>query len=293
MPPTSEAMFQSDEILWFNNGRWGKAGYAIPNPAGKTWTANPLIHGLHSLLGRSMFELMHREDVRFSTPPHKQFWFDLHQLIVVARKRLADEAVPDNDNNRFVPQHATPVPQTWLVYPVPFFGERIRQPDVRLYCQYALMLQSEIMQHSENEKTGHYTPRFSSVVGMFLKEILAKFAMKYFGKTREAAYKADFALADTDFTAYDPAKVLLSVEMTDERPPLQWWPTENDLSQIRGIPINDALSFATRWPESPWFNVADGNVLLDQGPGTIADPAAAKGGSALVGAFAPPPGQAP
>ncbi|MGD9723282.1 MAG: hypothetical protein AB7O59_18385 [Pirellulales bacterium] len=37
---TATAMFSTDEILWYDNGRWGEAGYAIANPAGKVWTNN-------------------------------------------------------------------------------------------------------------------------------------------------------------------------------------------------------------------------------------------------------------
>lgn len=289
----NQAKFGSDEVLWFNNGRWGEAGYAVPNPAGKTWTNNTVIFSIHQLLGRSMFELMHRVDVRFSSPPHKQFWFDLHQIILIARKRLADEAVADNDSNRFEPKHETPVPRQWIVYPVPFFGERIRQPDVRLYCELGLGCLSEIMQHSDNERTGYYTTRFAADVGVYLQEILAKFSMKYFNKTRTEVYTAGFALKDTDFTAYDPSKVLLNVEMTDERPPLQWWPTENDLSQIRGIAINDALVLCQRWPASPWLNQADGNVSLDKGAATIAEPNNLQGAQSVGGAFIQQPGVAP
>jgi hypothetical protein len=32
--------FGTDEILWYDNGRWGEAGYAIANPNQKVWTNN-------------------------------------------------------------------------------------------------------------------------------------------------------------------------------------------------------------------------------------------------------------
>ena len=79
---TTSPMFGTDEILWYDNGKWGQAGYAIANPNGKVWTNNTVIYQFHELVGRNMFELMHRADVRFYAPPHKQFWFELHQLIV-------------------------------------------------------------------------------------------------------------------------------------------------------------------------------------------------------------------
>lgn len=291
--------FDTDEVLWYDNDKWGRAGYAVANPGGKTWTNNSVIYQLVQLLGRNLFELTHREDVKFYGAPHKQYWFDLHQLIITARKRLRDRMRAPNDSNGLVPEHVTPVPQIYLVYPVPYFGERIRQPDVREYTQLALMCLSEMMQHSDNEKSSYVTDHFAGQVGKYLQEILALFATKYFKKTREEAYAPDFALKDEDFKAYDPSTVMTSVEMTEERPPVQWWPTENDLSQIRGLPINDALLLCKRWPVGNWLAQADGNVFPDptnqttstntNGSGVV-PPGSADGAS---GGFVAVPGAAP
>jgi len=301
MPVTGQQfpVFDTDEILWYENGKWGQAGYAVPNPSGKTWTINSVIYGLVQLVGRNLFELTHREDVKFYRAPHKQFWFDLHQLIITARRRLADRMRKDNDSNGLVPQHVTPVPQVFLVYPVPYFGERIRQQDIREYTQLTLMMLSEIMQHSENDRTSYITDTFAGQIGRYLQEILALFATKYFGKTREQAYAPDFMLTDDDFKNYDPSKVMTSVEMTEERPPLQWWPTENDLSQIRGLPINEALMLAKRFPLGDWRTMADGNAFASptnqtvetntQGSGVVVPDTT----GVTSGAFVPAPGTAP
>ncbi len=37
---TTSVTFGTDEILWYDNGKWGDAGYAIANPNGKIWTNN-------------------------------------------------------------------------------------------------------------------------------------------------------------------------------------------------------------------------------------------------------------
>lgn len=292
--------FDTDEILWYDNGKWGQAGYALPNPAGKTWTNNTVIYQLVQLIGRNMFELCHKPDVKFYSAPHKQFWYELHQLLVTARKRLRDRMRAKNDSNGLQPEHVTPAPQVFLVYPVPYFGERIRQQDIREYTQLGLMLISEMMQHQDNERVADVSEAFAGQMGKYVQEILALMATKYFGKTREEAYKPDFALADTDFTGYDPSKVMTSVEMTEERPPLQWWPTENDLSQIRGLQINEALMLAKRWPVSNWLAMADGNVFPDptrqrvetntSGSGVV--PPGNTNDAASVG-FVEPPGQSP
>lgn len=291
--------FDTDEVLWYNNGKFGQAGYAIPNPVGKTWTNNTVIYGLVQVVGRNLFELMHREDAKFYDAPHKQFWFDLHQLILTARKRLADRMRDPADSNGLVTKHVNPAPKVFLVYPVPFFGERIRQPDIREYCELCLLMLSECMQHSDNERISYITPAFAGTIGKYLQEILALFATKYFAKTREQAYAADFKLVDMDFIDYAPSKVLTSVEMTEERPPVQWWPTENDLSQIRGLPVNEALDLCDRYPVGDWRMIADGNVFPDptnqttstntEGGGVVREDA----GSAAATGFVKPAGEAP
>jgi hypothetical protein len=271
--------------LWYDNGKWGQVGYAIANPNGKTWTNNAVIYQFHNLVGRNLFELMHRSDVRFYKPPHKQYWYDLHQLIVTARKRLADRQRLPNDSNGLVVEHATPAPQTFLAWPIPFFGERVRQPDIREYAQLALLMLSEMMQHSENELATYITDAFAAQMGQYLREILALMSTKYFGYTRAQAYEPGFALKDTDFANYDPSKVMTSVEMTEERPPAQWWPTETDLTAIRAIPFNEALVLAKRWPSS---------AVLSEGPFAPASPGVTlSGGDAATAAFTTPPGQAP
>jgi hypothetical protein len=176
------------------------------------------------------------------------------------------------------------------VWPIPFFGERIRQPDIREYAQIALLMLSEMMQHSENELTTYITDSFASRIGLYMREILALMATKYFGYSRTAAYASDFKLQDADFAAYDPSKVMTSVEMTEERPPLLWWPTENDLSAIRGIPISEALVLAKRWPATALLTQADGHVLVTPSSGADGVPGTTPTGSV---AFTEPPGQAP
>jgi len=291
--------FDTDEPLWYDNGKWGRGGYACPNPGGKTWTNNSVIKQFVDLVGRNMFELSHREDVKFYAPPHFQFWFDLHQMIITARKRLGDRMREANDPNGLVPQHATPVPTIFLVYPVPFFGERVRQNDIRELVGLGLMLLGEAMQHSDNEHATFVTPAFAGQMSKYLQDMLALFATKYFKKTRDEAYAPNFALTDADFQGYDPAKVMTSVELTEERPPAQWWPTENDLSQIRGLPINEALNLCKRWPQTDWRMMADGNVWTDptrqtQETNTQGSGAVPPGGNEnQTGSFVTPPGQAP
>ena len=65
----SQISFGSDEPLWYNVGRWGRAGYAVPNLGGKNWTLNTVTGQLFTLIGRNLQDLMHMPDRLFSRPP--------------------------------------------------------------------------------------------------------------------------------------------------------------------------------------------------------------------------------
>jgi hypothetical protein len=269
--------FSTDEILWYNNGKWGAAGYAIPNPAGKTATMNLVIKQFCDSVGRCFFDLAHRLEARFAAPPQSQYWFDLNTCLNLARSRLANQTRNFNDPNGLDVTHAAPDYEAFLVWPVPYFGQRIRQSDLRMYIKLGLLMLQEAMQHSDNERPGYISNDFAWRIGKYIQEILAQMAMKYFGYTRAQAYAATFALAATDFSGYNPAQYLMSTELTEDRPPLYWWPTSNDLDAISGIPIQDALTLAQQWPATPRMYVGAQDVGISTAGGSPASPIAGGG----------------
>lgn len=292
MPGGPAGVFQSDEILWFDNGRWGAAGYAIPNPAGKLHTSNTVMFQIHDLIGRELFSLMHRPDVRFTRPPGKEFLFAVHKLCIVARNRLAARSVSFRDN-RFDAEHATPVPRAWIVYPVPYFGRRVRNADAREWCELMLLLLSETMQHSDNELTLEVTDLYTSKAGEYFQRVLVLLATKFFGVPKAEALAPNFQLTDAQFASYDPSSLFVSSEMIEERPPLQWWPTENDLDEISGITINAALPLCRRWPATEILLAGDqGSQAVWPGSGNLKTPPGGAGAAASE-SFVPRPGAAP
>ena len=74
--------------------------------------------------------------------------------------------------------------------------------------------------------------------------------------------------------------------MTEERPPVQWWPTENDLTAIRALPYNEVMVLAKRWPANAVL--AETRFFESPGSGGLS----ASSGVASA-SFVTPPGQAP
>ncbi len=175
------------------------------------WTNNSVIFQFHSLVGRNMFELMHRTDVRFYGAPHKQFWFDLHQLIVTARKRLADRQRLPNDSNGLVvrARDARAAGVSGLADSV---LRRARAPARHPRVCPAGAVDALGDDAAFGERTGHvHHRRFASKIGQYLREILALMATKYFGYTRAQAYDPAFALEGRRLCQ------LRSVESDDQR----------------------------------------------------------------------------
>ena len=263
-----ENKFGSSEIWWWNNGIWGEAGYAIPNDGGKSVTGNETIWGVHKFIGSELFNLMHRPDVRFSRPFNAEWLYDLNKMLVLGIKRLNDHAVDWTDDRPGDAEHAINTPRSFIVFPIPFFGERIRQMDAARWAGWILILLSEIMQHSDNEYDDAVTRFSAAAIQKQLLRIQRDMAMKYLGMSREQVEAPDFTIPDTAFDkgVYSPDNLFTSREMMEERRPAQWIPSTNDLTPIAGVPITVANIWRQRWPDAPNF-YGDGHAHESAFPG--------------------------
>jgi hypothetical protein len=252
-PDELREIWQTDEILWFNDGRWGMCGYAMPNGQGKTWTNNTTIFKMHKLIGAMLFDLMHRVDVQFSSPPHKDWWWEWQKALVLLRTMVRAYRIDPGTTLDIDPRHVRNQRKTFLIFPIPFFGSRVRQEDCLDQAAWGLNLLGEIMQHSANEYIDRASGPFVDMVESYIRGAFLRAATKYFGfKPEDIRSNPDFVIPADAFGAakYQPQNIIPSFEQSMERPALTWWPTENDLSRIRGIQYTSALKFAARWPVS-------------------------------------------
>jgi hypothetical protein len=250
-PDELREIWQTEEILWFKDGRWGLSGYAIPNGQGKTWTNNSTIFKMHKLIGEMLFELMHRIDVQFTAPPHKDWFWEWQKGMLLLRSMVRSYRIDPGTTLDIDPKHVRNQRATFLVFPIPFFGTRVRQEDCLDQARWGLNLLGEIMQHSTNEYIDRLSGPFCDMVESYIKGMFLRVATKYFGaKADEVRTNPDFSIAADAFSSakYTPQNIIPSFEQSMERPALTWWPTENDLSRIRGVQYTTALKFAARWP---------------------------------------------
>lgn len=248
--------YESMSVWWWDNGIWGKAGYALANDGGKPSSGNETIRKLVKFIGAELFNLMHRPDVRFSRPFNADWLFALNKMLALGIKRMSDISVGWTDTREGDARHATNTPQSFTLYPVPHFGGRIRQEDALQWCGQILVMLSEMMQHSDNDYDDNVTDLFTSMVQEDLLRIQKDLSMKYLNTTRAEVDAPAWAGPASDaFSAgnYQPDSLFTEREMIEERMPDQWWPTTNDLTPIAGVAAPMAKVFCKPWPEAGYF----------------------------------------
>lgn len=250
-----ENRFSTQEILWWNNGIWGTSGYAIPNGAGKYVTGNDTLRGFHNFIGGELFYLAHRDDVKLSRPPNGHWMTDLVKMIKLGIKRCADFAIDWGDKRTGDFDKGGNTPMAFTYYPVPYFGKRIRNSDIRGWIGLILRLLGEIQQHADNLFDSDVTNFSTAVIQEKLLRILRHVGMKYKGMTREQVEAPEFDIPADAFVGdnYQPGDLFTNRELVEELPPQQWWPSASDLTPIAGIPAPVAVVYGIRWPESKDF----------------------------------------
>ena len=238
-------MVTSDTVRWYNVGKFGEAGYAVPAWGDDISTLNPNIAELTDLIGQNLFALMHQEDVDMKTPPSINSLRAIHNLYIRAGQILTARAVPPGQTE-FRTTHVSPAATVFKAYPIPFF--KVRNPHLKRWAGFGLMLLSEMFQHTENRKTMEITTTFAGDVGKYLQRIYRNMATELFGKMAADVDKPGFMLTDADYSGYDPSKFFTRTELVDTVPPFEMVFTEDQLQVLRaGIPVTMLPQLPT-WP---------------------------------------------
>lgn len=238
----------TDAVLWYNVEKFGEAGYAVPNFSDDPGTLNPNIASLVSLVGQNLFAVMHHEDADLTIPPSVNTCIRVHRLYLRLLNVLASRAIPPGQPNMET-EHVRPAGSIFLVYPVPFFN--VRNPYMFSWCNWIMMMLSEMMQHTENRKEIEISTTFSADIGQYMKRVYTNMAVELFGKTAAEVLVPGFALQDADFTAYNPSKFFTSIEMVDTVPRLDRVFTEDQLAILRqGIYVTDLPDTVKPYPRN-------------------------------------------
>jgi hypothetical protein len=235
----------TDAVLWYNVGEFGKVGYAVPNWSNDFGSLNPQILDWTYLVGRNLFHIMHHEDADLRIPPSINTAKRIHKLYIRAANILAGRAVPPGENNMEV-MHSRPAGEVFRVFPVPFF--LVRNQFMRRWAELILMSLAEAMQHTENRKSMEISTAFAGQVGQYIKRVYINMAIELFGKPRSIAGADGFTLTDADFAAYNPGDFFTQTEMVDTVPRLDRVFTEDRLEVLaEGLAVTE-LPDLKPWP---------------------------------------------
>jgi hypothetical protein len=277
----------TDAVLWYNVGEFGKTGYAVPNWSNDIGSLNPQILDWTYLVGRNLFHIMHHEDADLRIPPSINTAKRIHKLYIRAGNILAGRAVPPGENNMEV-LHARPAGEVFRVFPVPFF--LVRNQFLRRWAELILISLAEAMQHTENRKSMEISTAFAGQVGQYLRRVYTNMAVELFGKTRSEAAADGFALTDADFAAYNPGDFFTQTEMVDTVPRLDRVFTEDRLDMLaEGIPVSE-LPELHPWPTNLTLHYAATRTDATMSGAGLSSGATARGGSSAGPIIPPAPG---
>lgn len=222
-PPSP--LFPSESIIWYNVGRWGQLGFAVPNFKGYAQTANTTIAYFVRVLGRNLLDIMLSPDADMRTPPSINTLTRVRNLINRARTLLAGRALAPG-TPRMEGVHAMPSLLDFMIYPCPFW--RVRNQWMQEYASMVLCAISEACQHTENRIPLEITTAFAGTVGQYLQRILVRMSTELFGVDVATASAPTFTLSDAQLAGYNPGAFFTSTEMIDTSPPLTSVPPGND-----------------------------------------------------------------
>jgi hypothetical protein len=120
------------------------------------------------------------------------------------------------------------------------------------WCGLILQSLSEAMQHQDNVFGFEISEGFATIVLQNARMVYSQLATEFFGKDRAAVQAPNFVLTDADFAAYDPDDFFTSTERVDQRAPLDWQETEDDLQVLaQGIEYQYLRKFLAYYTRDP------------------------------------------
>ena len=237
--------FRTDRILPYRNGVWEELGFAIPNFGDNSETLNQTIWRLVESMGRNLLATMSHQDARLRTVPSVNTIVRIKKLC--DRFRYLVAARVKRENEPFMEAvHATPSPEPFLIFPVPYF--KVENPWMREYCGLVLMALSEAMQHTDNSREFDISEIFASVVGQYIRRVYRMVAIELLQIPREQAEADDFVITDEMINAYAPSRWFTTTELIDTPRVDNLW-TEDDLKPLSdGIRATELVGMVSTLP---------------------------------------------
>jgi hypothetical protein len=237
----------TNSIMWYDNGRFGEIGYAVPYiAANKMYSNNESVLGLVNKMGSLGFAIMHQPDCLVATPPTIFFLRSVGKAIDRINTILAAETIPSGQTEQRTVAVA-PTPECFLIYPVPYW--RVRNRWIKRWCKYYLLALAEAMKHQDNVFSLSIHPDLAGIVQMYTQMIYQQVAVEFLNVPLATVQAPGFVITDAMYSAYSPNSVFLLSERVDTGAPLTWNLATEDLDQFaQGVAAPLITAFLKDWP---------------------------------------------
>src|ERR1700693_6547148 len=203
---------QTESILRYNVGKFGAAGYAVPNWSDNIASMNITILNMVDTIGRNLFAFLHHDDADQRTPPSINTIERINKLCLRIRQILASRAIaPGTLNMENV--HAEPAPDIFKVYPAPYFS--CRNSFLKMYAGLIFTCLSELMQSTENRNPIEISTTLSSLVGQYFQRIYTMMATELLAVPAAIAQAPGYTIDTPTLAAYNPSNYFTSTELVD------------------------------------------------------------------------------
>ncbi len=160
----------------------------------------------------------------------------------------------------------------WKLYPVPIYGEHIRNNKMRAYAITMLNVAQDMMFHGDNEvleKT--LTVPFRDEMLMHMESLYSMIAVDHLNVEPEVAFAADFKITNEHIIAYKPEENLPKILTEDHRPlnPAHQYTSAQFQTVLQGVmapdlppkmnPFPNSVSSATNLSGPPKSVASGGN----------------------------------
>jgi len=194
----------SDAVLLYNVQPWSKLGFGVPNFADRLYTQNKAWISIARRINQCQFHVMTHVDARREHYPSVNTVLRLCDMLNQAKTAFKNRAVAASEA-RLEGGHVSPAASAWLISPVPYFNNIVRNQDLKDLNELVMFALANIYQSSDNNLPLTITVEAAQLVWSFLNECVKLIGTRWLDIPRADLVKEDFSFDLTKVRqAYSP-----------------------------------------------------------------------------------------
>lgn len=181
----------SDSVLLFNVEPWSRLGFGVPNFADRLYTQNKAWLSIARRINQCQFHVMTHVDARREHYPSINTVLRLCDMLNQAKTAFKQRAVPASQP-RLEGGHVSPAAAAWVISPVPYFNNIVRNQDLKDLNELVMFALANIYQSSDNNLPLTMTVEAAQLVWSFLGECVTLIGTRWLGLSAAELTKEEF-----------------------------------------------------------------------------------------------------